>query len=306
MFFKNLTVFTFTEPFAIDDSDLNKKLLEKVYRPCSKIEPMIAGWVSPMGNDGSALTHPVQGYTLLCLKIQEKVLPGAVINEALAERIEKIEQTDGRKVYKKEKETLKDEVYANLLPQAFSKSKKIFCYIDTKNGRFIVDTASSNTAEFVVTTLRKTLGTFKVEHAPVTSPGLLMADWLKTGNYPSDLTLLDTCALKAENGDETATVKCQGHDLLSKDVRAFIHKGVTVTELALSWQDALIFKLTDDFSIKSLKFSDGIKSLNSDIEGDAAIQFDADFVLMAETFSDFIGHLLKIFDKDTLPVKQAA
>ena len=308
MFFKNLTVFTFSAPFTLSDTDLNEKLLEKAYRPCSKIEPMIAGWVSPIAKNDTVLTHPLQGYTLLCLKIQEKVIPGAVVNEALAERIAAIEKEQGRTVSKKDKETLKEDVYADLLPQAFAKSKKIFCYIDSKNGRFIIDTASGNTAEFVVTTLRKTLGSFKVEHAAVSAPGMVMSQWLKTGQYPAELTLLDTCTLKAENGDETATVKCQGHDLLSQDVRAFIQPGVAVTELALSWQDALLFKLTDEFSIKSLKFSDGIKSLNSDVVGDTTVQFDANFILMAETFSDFITSLLTMFQSASTkePAQQAA
>ena len=306
MFFKNLTLFTFTEPFTLGDNDLNEKLLEKAYRPCSKIEPMMAGWVSPIGGNEEVLTHPVHGYTLLCLKIQEKIMPAPVVNEALAERIDDIQKTQGRNVGKKEKETLREEVYADLLPQAFSKSKKIYCYIDSKTQRFLIDTASSNTAEFVVTTLRKTLGSFKVEYAPVSAPGRVMANWLKTGHYPKELVLLDTCALKAENGDETSTVKCQGHDLLSKDIRAFIQPGVSVTELALAWQDTLLFKLTDDLSIKSLKFTDGVKSLNDDVTGDAQVAFDADVMLMGDTFSEFVTVLLGLFSIKDTDAKQAA
>lgn len=50
---------------------------------------------------------------------------------------------------------------------------------------------------------------------------------------------------------------------------------------------------------------DGIKSLNNDVADDAKARFDADFVLMAETFSDFISALLGIF-ASKIDIKQAA
>lgn len=305
MFFKNLVVFTFNEPFALSDADLQEKLAQQVFRPCGTHEPTAIGWTPVIKSEHDTLTHTLQGYTLLCLKIQERIVPATVVNEKLAERIEALEAAESRKIGKKEKEGLKEDVYSTLLPQAFCKSKKIFCYIDTANQRLLIDTASSNIAEQVTTHLRKTLGSLKVQHPATVPPGLLMATWLKTGDYPTDLVIEDSCTLKAQNGDEVSSIKCQGHDLLSHDIRNFIQNGVSVTQLSLSWQDQLAFQLTDEFAIRSIKFLEGLKSLNNDVQGDALAQFDADFILMAETFSDFITRLLTLFGETTAETKAA-
>lgn len=66
-----------------------------------------------------------------------------------------------------------------------------------------------------------------------------------------------------------------------------------VIELSLGWQGRISFKLTNYFSIKRIKFFDDIRSQNDDIESeDAALRFDADFVLMTGELNNLISDLI--------------
>ena len=58
---------------------------------------------SPFGKFGSTLTHAASGHILLCARKEEKMLPGTVVKEMLAEKVEAIEFEQGRALKKKER-----------------------------------------------------------------------------------------------------------------------------------------------------------------------------------------------------------
>lgn len=94
--------------------------------------PSSIGWVSPVDEDGAPLVRAVNGCMMLCMQIEEKILPAAVIRQELMDKVKQIESDEGRKVYQKQKLSLKDEITMTLLPRAFSKFTRFYAYIDTK------------------------------------------------------------------------------------------------------------------------------------------------------------------------------
>ena len=84
------------------------------------------GWVSPINGqaDNVSFVHASQGCLMVCAKRQEKVLPAAVINEFLNEKVEAIQDAEGRTVGRKERQSLKDDVMMELLPKAFTRSRR--------------------------------------------------------------------------------------------------------------------------------------------------------------------------------------
>ena len=69
-----------------------------------------------------------------------------------------------------------------------------------------------------------------------------------------------------------------------------------VTKLALEWEERLSFVLSEDCSLKRLKFADQIREKNDDIlKEDYAQRFDADFVLMTGILSQLTENLLHDF-----------
>ena len=92
MWFKNLTLFRFTEPFPLSAETLAERLEQCLFQPCPSYQPSAAGWVPPLGRKAVDLLHIANGRRLLCLRTEEKVLPAAVVNQMIAERVLLIEE----------------------------------------------------------------------------------------------------------------------------------------------------------------------------------------------------------------------
>ncbi|MNI96837.1 Recombination-associated protein RdgC [compost metagenome] len=75
-----------------------------------------------------------------------------------------------------------------------------------------------------------------------------------------------------------------------------------VTQLALAWQDKLSFVLDDKMVVKRLKFEELLQEQAEQDGGDeAAQQFDASFLLMMMTFSEFLPVLFEALGGEEIP-----
>ena len=300
MWFKNLALFQFTEKFTLSVESVEKHLNEHAFVPCSTSTPMSMGWVSPLGID-SPMTHAASGFIMVAFKTQEKIVPAGVVNEILDEKIEDIELRESRKVKKKEKDTLKEEIYQTLLPRAFTKNSVINAYIDIQNGWLVVNAASAKKAELLTVNLRKALGSLKIRIPEVLPVSVLLTQWLKSNEYPQALTIEDQCVLQ-DNKDASGIIRCQRQNLFTDDILSLIESGREVIQLSLSWQDQLSFVINDEFMIKSVKFLEIVQDKANDIVSETkAERFDADFIIMAESLREFIEFLMQIFAKEIVP-----
>lgn len=91
---------------------------------------------------------------LVCEK-QEKLLPVSVINRELMSRCDNIEQLQGYKVGKKQKRDLKDQIITGLLTKAFTTSKLVNVWINTKENILCIETTSDSVAHDVYMRLAK-------------------------------------------------------------------------------------------------------------------------------------------------------
>ena len=137
MWFKQAQLFQLTDFFRYTPITLVEKLDELTFEECLPSMPYSAGWVSPVDEESSPLVHAINGYMMICLQIEEKILPPVVIRQELIKKIKLIESSENKKVGQKEKYALKDEIVTTLLPRAFSKLTKIYAYIDIKNNWLI-------------------------------------------------------------------------------------------------------------------------------------------------------------------------
>ena len=296
MWFKNLVIYRFTEPFTLSATELEQKLLQIPFTPCGKHELFRFGWIAPLGNTSQQLVHSANGFLMLCGKKQEKVLPSAVINELLAERIQETEDQLGKKPAKKARDNIKDEIIFELLPKAFTFSKKTYTYIDPKGGWLIVDAASAKKAEEILSYLRKCLGTLPVV-PPTTNekPSSTMTQWLLTNQIPNDITIEDECELHSPE-EEGAIIRCKRHDLSLPEIKNHLDMGKLVSKLSISWADRLSFLIDENLNIKRLKLLDLIQDQVSEIEtADEAEQFDVDFSIMSLELAGFLPRLLELF-----------
>jgi recombination associated protein RdgC len=296
MWFRNLQLYRFTEPFDLDADALHQALGEKPFKSCAGLDTHSFGWAPPLGKHAELLVHAANGRLMICMQREDRLLPASVIREALDEKVEQIEAQEARPVGRKEKTRLKDEIVVDLLPRAFTRSQHLFAYIDPQAGWVVIDSATPKKAEDLLSLLRQTLGSLKVVPLAVDqSPAMCMTGWLERNALPTGFTAGDECELKepVENG---AVIRARKVDLDSDEVKTHLDAGKLATRLAVSWNDRIGCILSDDLSIRRLRFLDLVMDEAADVEADdAAARFDADFTLMAAELQHFLPAVIEAF-----------
>ncbi len=295
MWFRNARIFRFTKPFDISAETLEEKLQADAFKPCGPQETNRQGWVPPLGKHGETLVHSANGYHLIALRKEEKILPGPVVKEAVEERAEAIEVEQGRKVRKKEKEEIKEQVMLEMLPQAFSRNRRCFAYLAPQDGVLIVDAGSAKQAEDLASTLRKSLGSLPVRPPAVEqAPAFTFTGWLNESiEHPATIELGSECELK-DPSEDGGVVRCKGLDLKADEIRNHLEAGMQVTKLALTWDDNVSFVLDEELGIRRLKFGETLQDQLDDVDADDAMaKFDAAFTIMTLELSRLIPGLLE-------------
>ncbi|MDV3505393.1 recombination-associated protein RdgC [Marinobacter sp. M-5] len=295
MWFRNARVFRFTKPFDISAEALEEKLQGDAFKPCGPQETTRQGWVPPLGKHSDMLVHSTNGYHLIALRKEDKILPGSVVKEIVEERAEAIEIEQSRKVRRKEKDEIKEQVMLEMLPQAFSKNHRSFAYLAPQDGLLVVDAGSSKQAEDLASFLRKSLGSLPVRPPAVEqAPAFTFTGWLNESiDLPGTIELGTECELK-DPSEDGGVVRCKGLDLKADEIRNHLDAGMQVTKLSLTWEDNLSFVLDEELGIKRLKFGDTLQEKLDDVDADdAAARFDAAFALMTLELARLIPGLLE-------------
>ena len=295
MWFRNLLLYRLAGPFPQDPEALEQQLRGQAFTPCSGLDTHRSGWDHPLGRHGEQLLHVTNGRLMLCMRREDRLLPASVVREALEEKVDAIEASEGRPVGRKEKSRIRDEIVVDLLPRAFTRSQRLFAYIDPRAGLIVVDTATTKKAEELLNLLRESVGSLKVRPLQVShSPALLLTRWLE-GGLPADFALQDECELK-EPVDNGAVIRVRRADLSGDDIRRHVDGGMQATRLAVEWDERLRCVLGDDLAVRRLRFTDLVMEEAADIgTDDAAARFDADFALMGAELARFIPRLIEAF-----------
>ena len=83
MFFRNLTFFRF--PASLDFNELDTGLSEFILKPVGALEMNSRGFISPFGREEKeALSHRIAEHLWLTVGGEDKILPGAVVNDLAA------------------------------------------------------------------------------------------------------------------------------------------------------------------------------------------------------------------------------
>lgn len=296
MWFKNLRAYRLTQPFDLSPEQLDEQLAQRPFEPCGKTVPLSMGWTAPLGDAAESLVHAANGCFLICIKREERLLPGPVVKELLEEKVATIEEAESRKVYRKERLNLKDEIVQDCLPRAFTRSGRMFAFIDTRNNWIFVDAASAARAEELLNLLRDCIGSFPVLLPQVNNaPSAVMTGWLAHQNLPEDFELGTECELR-ELGEEGGVVRVKGVDLLSEEVEVHLNVGKQVAKMALHWDERLSLVLAEDLCLRRLKFSEELMKESEDIpEEDDMARLDADFALMSATVGELQERVIALF-----------
>lgn len=296
MWFKNLRLYRFTKEFTLDAEKLNELLEAFVFTPCGSQDSVRYGWVAPLGRHGKELVHATNGYLMICAKKQEKVLPAAVVNEKVEERAQGISEKEARRVGRKERQNLKDDVLLELRPKAFARSRLQYAYIAPQEGWIVVDASSASAAEELLENLREAISSLAV--IPLSAKNLpqqAMTHWLTAPQAPAHFEFGHECELR-DPADSGSVIRCKNQDLCAEEMHNHLVAGLQVYKLGLVWRGGVAFLVDEQLALKRIKFSDALleKADSADIE-DAAQRFDTDFALMTLELSALLKDLLAAF-----------
>ncbi|AER54942.1 recombination associated protein [Pseudoxanthomonas spadix BD-a59] len=280
MFFRNLTLFRF--PTSLDFSDLDAQLAQAPLKPVGPLEMSSRGFINPFGRSEQVASHRVEDAIWVSVGGEDKILPGAVVNDLLARKLDEIEAREGRRPGGKTRKRLKDDLLHELLPRAFVKPSRIDALLDLKAGFIAVDASSRKSAENVVSELRGVMGSFPA--MPVNAevaPRAILTGWIAGEPLPEGLSLGEECEMK-DPIDGGAIVKCQHQQLRCEEIDKHLEAGKQVTKLALILDEHVSLVLGEDLIIRKLKFLEGaVDALENGGNDDLRAELDARFALMS-------------------------
>ncbi|RDL43896.1 recombination-associated protein RdgC [Marinomonas piezotolerans] len=287
MWFKNLQIFQLKDTEDFDSNELIAKIPEHPLRECGSQDEFTFGWM-PLIRNSEQWTITSDRCLLLRAGKEEKVLPSAVVREELENKVAEIELVEGRKVGRKEKSDLKEELVFTLRPKAFAKRSDIWAYIDLQAKLLVLNSTNAGMTEQLFKLLQTTLGSFPmVPLQAQVSPASIMTDWLIKNELPASLETGDECEIQ-DSSEDKAKIRFKSLEPLSEDVTRHLEQGMSVKNLALRWTDKLTFVLNDDLTLKKVKFDDTLKeSAFNDSQGGNLSDMDANFALMSLTVREF-------------------
>jgi recombination associated protein RdgC len=298
MWFKNLKLYRFTQPFTLDTDKLQLMMETMPFKHCGAQEIASMGFVPPIklgDKHESQLFHSAGNAYWFTLKREDKMLPASVINAELAEKVSQIEQETGAPVAKKAQKDLKEEIILRLLPRAFNKHAFINGYISLDQQIVVVDASADGSAEVFLAALRKCLGSLPVVPFAKSQQQEILTSWVLK-DAPAGIEILDEAEFKSP-ADNGAIIRCKQQDLDAEEILAHIQAGKWVQKIAVAYQERLTCIIAEDLSIKRLKFTDLVTQQNEDISKDEmAARLDADFMLFVNEIDAFAKDLEKMFD----------
>lgn len=291
MWFKQISFYPLNKDKLPEADILADKLEKAAFTHCQGLDWFSEGFAAPV-SFSPELVFPAE-YTLrVALKKEEKVLPAGVIRDILDEKILDIQNNEARNVGRKEKQELKEQITDDLLPRAFTRSSRTEAVFNTRHGYLLVNNASANRAENLLTKLREALGGLEAS-LPNTkqSPSSLMTSWILQGYCDGGFELDSDCELKG-TGDVAPVVKVSKQDLTADEVVQHVKNGKTVTQLGLVWREQIAFILTQDFTLKRIQYLDVLQEEAESHGDDADSLAFASQILMSESVCTMLEELV--------------
>lgn len=305
MWFKNIKLFQLAEKLSLEDSVLEEKLQTFAFRPCTAAMPQSVGWVPVTDAENATLVYAAMGYKMICLKIEEKILPATVVREQAEERIKEVEALDSRKLSKREKASIKDQIFFTLIQQAFCRSTKIYAYFDTHKNWLIVNCTNAKKLELFTTHFKKALEGIELVTPETKNIPKLMTQWLLSNQYP-DSFLIEKNAVLEDFNDTKRVIRVKNQDLFNDSIQNLIKDGCVPKQINLTWFDRVTFNLNHDMTLTALKYEDVVIESADDgmVETDAE-KFDADFLIMTQVLQAMVQEILEQVSTESVVEKAA-
>ena len=312
MFFKQAQLYHLTNKFPSKDyaAIWHEQLQEMEFTACLPGVASSFGFVPPYRSDLDTGTDLKEKFVvpisdslfLMCLQLEDKVLPAQVVRQATDERISEITRDNQQKPTRERVRQLRDDVVSSLLPRAFSKLQRVNILVDTERGRIIIDTTTGKSIEMLWVAVKRVFPEWKVDWVDARSCIQNMTSWLKS-DAPDGFSIQKQVVLR-DPQQQMRVIRAQQQDLGHSAIQSLLGEGCNVIQLALSWRDQVSFTMTDTCALRSMRFADSLLELGHIDAGevDPAQQFLSDSLLFGETLRQLYDDIMGVMQ----PAQHAA
>ena len=192
---------------------------------------------SPLDEDDRQFANAPDGRPSNLIHLElvtwERQVPSWEVRRRLAQKVEKIELNEQRKIYKKERDQLKDDVVQEILATALVKPTFLQALILPSDHLILVDTPSAKKAEMLLSMLREALGSLPVRQLKVRlEPSVSMTEWLRDKRAPYGFSLLDGVIMEDDHSGKVGMVH---QDITDDVVDEHLSHGLMATKLAIAY-----------------------------------------------------------------------
>ena len=254
---KNITPFTVNNGYAVTVDALRAMLQKNLFVECGPTQTKSSGFVDPLNGEATGdemqLLRMADGVFVFSHQVQKKKVPASIVKQELKNRVATYTAETGSKPGRQWRAEAKETITLELLPKCFPSNSTLTCFLDLKNLLLVVGTASNNTAEELVSILRKELpGFFPCYMDCERSPTNMLTAWVRTGEPPEGLTI-DMDGEMTNNTSGKGVIKFANQSMTAAEVQSHLAAGYIVSKLALTWADKVSFMAGEDFSLTKLR-----------------------------------------------------
>jgi len=289
--FRNVRYYRLESTWPESEEELSKNLESAGFEPCGPLTERSSGWVTVDGDTNQSLSRRLNGADLVRLRSQSRILPHSAVKEELEVRIEDFQRRMQEAPSPREKRRMKAEARDELLPKAMLKSDRIWGYIDIKEKIIGIDTAQESVAERFLRRLSAAFGDLSIRPLQFNKPVSELLTSVFLGGAPKQFVLGRECRMQ-DAVDAGSIVRWTDFDLDEKTIRTHVANGMSLTHVAIIYDNIMSFVLDENGVIRKLKFL-GMDD-DSDTDNDPLARQDAEFALTTGTLRMLLVDLQKL------------
>lgn len=290
---RNATVFKVEN--LPDRNKLGDMLAAKAWVAPGATEAKSQGFVPPYPDPDHTFCRHVGDVALFAFRVDRKLLPSSVINEAVEVECGKFADQYGYAPGRKARREIKEQMAATLLAQAFTQHTVTRGWIDYATGFVVVD-AVGGKAEAVIEALAMACPDetdLDAKHwHPEGSIPTHLTDWVAGNNAPDLFSIDDRVTL---DGGEGQSIKVVDNNA-TETAQGLLH-GRAVIEARLTFDDRVSFTLEQGARIKSISLID-IKAETNDDQAELMPEqrYDAEVSVSALTLRRLVQAITEAFN----------
>lgn len=293
MMFRNLRCYRFDGTWPDTEESLSTALQEAEFSPCGPLTERSSGWVPVYPDAGESLARRVNGFDLIRLRSQSRVLPHSAVNEELDARIEDYRNRMQEAPSPREKKRLKNEARDELMPKALLKSDRIWGYVDAKEKLIAIDALQASAAERFLRRLGAAVPISNIRPMDFSKPVSDLLTGIFLGDAPGQFSVGRECRMQ-DALDSGSNVRWMHFDLSDKSIRNHVVEGMRLTHLAVDYDNVMSCVISEDTVISKVKFI-GADGDEAD-ELDPLARLDTEFVLVSGTMRHLLQDLKKLLN----------